>query len=321
MFVTDSGLMPPAEMNLRLLALCAIEGVNWNVIAREAQRHDGGLARLLAGEVGEESRDGRQTQAALQAGLPSIDELVEQTREHVDVARREAEAGLVTVLDDDYPSNLRVIPSPPPFLFYRGELRRDDARSVAIVGTRRASDEGLRRSRTLAERLVETDVTVISGLARGIDASAHEATLEAGGRTIAVVGTGILRTYPKEHAALAERIAENGAVVSQFWPSAPPTRYSFPMRNAVMSGISQGTAVIEASSTSGAKMQARLAIEQGKRCFLMASLVTHESWARRYLERGAIEVQSIDDVVRWLRSPEQIELQSAQRKQLVLELI
>jgi DNA processing protein len=320
MFVTDSGLMPPAEMNLRLLALCAIDGVNWNVIAREAQRHDGGLARLLAGEIGEESRDGRQTQAALQAGLPPIDELVEQAREHVEVARRDAEAGLVTVLDEDYPSNLRVIPSPPPFLFYRGELRRDDARSVAIVGTRRASEEGLRRSRKLAERLVETDVTVISGLARGIDASAHEATLAAGGRTIAVVGTGILRTYPKEHAALAERIAENGAVVSQFWPSAPPTRYSFPMRNAVMSGISQGTAVIEASSTSGAKMQARLAIEQGKRCFLMASLVTHESWARRYLERGAIEVQSIDDVVRWLRSPEQIELQSAQRKQLVLEL-
>jgi DNA processing protein len=92
------------------------------------------------------------------------------------------------------------------------------------------------------------------------------------------------------------------------------------MRNAFMSGISQGTAVIEASSTSGAKMQARIAIEQGKRCFLMASLVTHEEWARRYIARGAIEVSSIEDVLRWMRSPEQVEMQSAQRRQLVLEL-
>lgn len=127
---------------------------------------------------------------------------------------------------------------------------------------------------------------MISGLARGIETEAHTATLEASGRTIAVVGTGILRTYPRENAALADRIAQNGAVVSQFWPDAPPTKYSFPMRNAVMSGISQGTAVIEASATSGAKMQARIALEQGKRAFLMASLVTREEWAQRYLGRG-----------------------------------
>ena len=108
--------------------------------------------------------------------------------------------------------------------------------------------------------------------------------------------------------------------MSQFWPDAPPTRYSFPMRNAVMSGISQGTAVIEASETSGAKMQARIALEQGKRAFLMASLVTKEPWAQRYLERGAIQVESVDDVLRWLRTPEQVEEQSTQRDQLSLEL-
>jgi DNA processing protein len=319
MFVTEKGLMSSGDMNLRLLALCAIEGVNWNVIAREAQRH-GGLARLLSADVTEVSRDGKRTRSALAGQLASLDVLVEEVRHHVESAREKVGAQLVTVLDDEYPSNLRVIPNPPPFLFYRGQLRRDDARSVAVVGTRRASDEGLQRSGKLAERLAVDGVTVISGLAKGIDASAHEATLEVGARTIAVVGTGILYTYPREHAALAERIAENGAIVSQFWPSAPPTRYSFPMRNAVMSGISQGTAVIEASSTSGAKMQARLAIEQGKRCFLMASLVTREAWARKYLDRGAIEVQSVEDVLRWLRSPEQVELQSAQRRQLVLEL-
>jgi DNA processing protein len=319
MFVTDEGLMPDHEMNVRLLALCAIQGVNWNVIAREGLR-PGGLARLLSGDVGENSRDGRETRTLLEDGLARLDEYIERVRPQIEEARSEVGARLVTVLDEDYPSNLRVIPSPPPFLFYRGELRRDDARSVAVVGTRKASAEGKKRGALLAAKLAEEHVTVISGLAAGIDTAAHEASMEAGGRTIAVIGTGILRTYPKENAALTERIAQEGAVVSQFWPSAPPTRYSFPMRNAVMSGISQGTAVIEATSTSGAKMQARLALEQGKRAFLMASLVTSETWAKKYLERGAIEVNSIEDVIRWLRSPEQVERQSEQRNQLVLEL-
>lgn len=313
----DTSLSP--ESRLRLLAFCTIEGINWHVVAREAQR-PGGFERLLAGEIAENSRDGANARELLAAELGSLDGRTEEVARRVELASQ-AGAKLVTIMDAEYPANLRVIPSPPPFLFYRGELRRDDVRSVAVVGTRNASEEGLGRARTLATRLTEQSVTVISGLARGIDTAAHEATLAAGGRTLAVVGTGILRTYPKENAKLADRIAETGAVISQFWPEAPPTRSSFPMRNAVMSGISQGTAVIEATSTSGAKMQARLALEQGKRVFLMASLVTRESWAQRYLERGAVEVTSVDDVLRWLRSPEQVEQQSAQRHQLVMELI
>jgi DNA processing protein len=305
--------------NLRLLALCSITDVNWHVVAREAMRH--GIDRLLEGEISEASRDGQLTRQRLQAGLPDIDDHLERVRDLVGRALDEVSARLVTVLDrNEYPSNLRVIPNPPPFLFYRGELRRDDARSVAIVGTRQATDAGRSRAHLLAEKLATDGVTVISGLARGIDTAAHTATLAMGGRTIAVVGTGILRTYPKENAGLAEQIAEHGAVVSQFWPDAPPTRYSFPMRNAVMSGISQGTAVIEASATSGAKMQARIALEQGKRAFLMASLVTHEDWARRYLSRGAIEVSDVDDVLHWLRTTEQVEQQSSQRDQMALEL-
>lgn len=320
MFVTEQGLVSVTEMNLRLLALCSIDDVNWNVIAREALR-PGGLARLLAGEVGETSRDGDATRRRLAEELPTLDERVEQARIMVAEAGAKVGARLVTVLDRaEYPSNLRVIPSPPPFLFYRGELQRDDARSVAVVGTRQASEEGRLRAGRLAEKLTSEGVTVISGLARGIDTEAHTATLDASGRTIAVIGTGILRTYPKENAALADRIAQNGAIVSQFWPDAPPTKYSFPMRNAVMSGISQGTAVIEASATSGAKMQARIALEQGKRAFLMASLVTREEWAQRYLGRGAIKVHDVEDILRWLRTPEQVEQQSSQRDQLTLEL-
>jgi DNA processing protein len=302
------------------LALCTIKGVNWNVLAREAQRPQG-LGRLLKGEVAEDSRDGHTTAAVLTSALDTLPERKMHAQRELDLAGQIG-ARLVTVIDDAYPSNLRIIPKLPPFLFYRGALHRDDARSVAVVGTRRASVRGLDSATKLASLLVQEGVTVISGLAKGIDTAAHTAVLQAGGRTIAVVGTGILQVYPKENAELAERILERGAIVSQFWPSAPPTRYSFPMRNEVMSGISQGTAVIEASSTSGAKMQSRLALEQGKRAFLMSSLVTSEAWAQGYLaKRGAIEVNSVDDVVKWLRSPEQVEMQSNQRSQLALELV
>jgi DNA processing protein len=314
----QSGYANREADRLTLLALCTIEGANWNVLAREAQR-PGGLERLLSGSVGEDSRDGRSTASVLPDGLDSLEERRGEVTLKVAAAAKVG-ARLVTVLDDDYPANLRLIAKLPPFLFVRGELRRDDARSVAVVGTRRPSDEGLERARDLARALVGEGVTVISGLAKGIDTAAHTATLAAGGRTVAVIGTGILRTYPAENGPLAERILERGAIVSQFWPDAAPARYTFPMRNEVMSGISQGTAVIEASRTSGAKMQARLALEQGKRAFLMSSLVTSESWARDYIDkRGAIEVASVADVVGRLRSADQVEQQSSQRHQLALE--
>ena len=227
------------------------------------------------------------------------------------------------MLDEEYPANLELVFNLPPFLFVRGALSPSDARSVAVVGTRNASVEGLTRARTMACGLTQQGVTVVSGLARGIDAAAHMATLDEGGRTIAVIGTGITRTYPREHADLAERIAGSGAIVSQFWPDAPPTRYSFPMRNVTMSGISQGTVVIEASSTSGAKMQARLALEHGKYAFLIDSLVTRQPWARTYLQRRprwAIEVSDLNDVLRHLHAPERIEEITDQRRQLAFTL-
>jgi DNA processing protein len=135
-------------------------------------------------------------------------------------------------------------------------------------------------------------------MATGIDTEAHTATLDAGGRTIAVMGTGIDRVYPKQNEALAERIAENGALLSQFWPDAPPRGTNFPLRNVVTSGVAIGTIVIEASSTSGAKMQARLALEHGKRLLLVESLVLQEKWAQQYKSRrGAQVVRGVDDVI------------------------
>ncbi|HTU78018.1 MAG TPA: DNA-processing protein DprA [Solirubrobacteraceae bacterium] len=210
---------------------------------------------------------------------------------------------LLTVLDDDYPQNLRRVYDRPPFLFARGTLQDDDSRSVAIVGTRRASDAGRALARDIAAALAERGVTVISGMAAGIDTEAHTAALDSGGRTIAVMGTGIDRVYPKENAELADRIAGNGALLSQFWPGAPPRGSNFPLRNVVTSGVAIGTVVIEASATSGAKMQARLALEHGKRLFLIQSLVLQEEWAQRYRSRrGAQVVHGVDDVVAALES-------------------
>jgi DNA processing protein len=304
------------EMQSNLLALCAIDHVNWHVIAREAQ-HPGGLERLLRGDLAEKSKEARATQKLLAAA--DLDAARRRAAEEIRRGQEEVGAKLVTVLDDEYPANLRVIYNLPPFLFYRGRL--EDARSVAVVGTRDASDEGIDSARRMARYLAQAQVTVLSGLARGIDTTAHEETLAQGGRTIAVLGTGILRCYPKENADLAERIVESGALVSQFWPTQPPTTYNFPRRNVVTSGMSQGTVVIEASKTSGAKMQARLALEHGKRVFLVSRLVTSQPWAQKYVaERGAIEIRTVEEVLKRLRTPEAIEQLSAERRQLALEL-
>lgn len=301
-----------------LLAMCRIPGVSWYFIAREAQR-PGGMANLVARKTSERSADAEQT---LQLLADAHDEMPSH-REWVRAAI-EATAGdgirLTTVLDDDYPANLRLIFNLPPFLFYRGDLQHDDARAVAVVGTRNPSPEGLRRARQLAAGLAAEKVTVVSGLARGIDTAAHEACLEAGGRTIAVIGTGIRRTYPPENAELTERIAATGAVVSQFWPDSPPRTDTFPRRNITMSGLGQGTVVVEASATSGAKMQARMALEHGKRAFLLASLADQQAWARRYLDRGAIRVDGLEGIMQRLRSVEAIDQQSEQRRQLTLAL-
>lgn len=313
--------MAPEDQHLHLLALCAIQGASWYAIARSAQEPDG-LARLLRGEPSEESSEAAATAQAIRSGIGELDAHLARARDEVHMAREQVDARLVTVLDDDYPANLRLIFNLPPFLFVRGTLQREDAYSVAVVGTRKASDDGVRRARQMARALVKSHVTVLSGLAKGIDTAAHDETLEHGGRTIAVLGTGILRTYPAENRELAERIIDNGALVSQFWPSQPPAQHTFPRRNVVTSGMSQGSVVIEASGASGAKMQARFALQHGKHAFLVQSLVTDQPWAQQYLEKypRAVQVSNVAEVMRYLKSPDVVEEITAGRRQLALEL-
>jgi DNA processing protein len=172
----------------------------------------------------------------------------------------------------------------------------------------------------MARLLVENGVTVLSGLARGVDTAAHTASLDAGGRTVAVLGSGLRRIYPPENVGLAARIAESGALVSQFFPDAEPTKHSFPLRNITMSGMGQGTVVIEAGSTSGAKMQARLALEHGKKVFLISHLVATQPWAKKYLARGAIQVDQVDEIVAALRSTDDVRARARDTDQLALGL-
>jgi DNA processing protein len=197
---------------------------------------------------------------------------------------------LVTVLDEGYPANLRYVHDRPPLLFIAGALDQADERSTAIIGARRASGEGLRLAASFAREFVDNDFTVVSGLAAGIDRAAHEAALAQGGRTVAVIGTGLLHpSYPPENAELQRRIAARCAVVSQFWPDSPPKPKSFPMRNAVMSGLSWGSVVIEASERSGARVQTRLALAHGRPVFLLERLL-EQAWARELARREGVHV-------------------------------
>ena len=221
---------------------------------------------------------------------------------------------LISVLDPEYPSNLRMIHQRPPVLFLRGTTDARDATSVAVVGTRKASPRGLDQARELGVGLAARGIPVISGLAAGIDTAAHTAALGAGGRTVAVIGTGIDRVYPSQNAKLQEEIATKGLVISQFLPGAPPTRTSFPMRNAVMSGYALASVIVEAAYQSGARMQARLALQHGRHVFLMRTLLEHD-WARGYAQRpGVTVVGNADNVLEGLR---RLAAESAESTELV----
>jgi DNA processing protein len=316
-------MLTPTRQQEDLLTACALrvdkKSVDWHLIARTCQSPEA-LHVVLGGDVPEDSAIARNNLLILREALPHLDKARERVATELEAARQ-AGARLVTVLDPEYPANLRMIPNLPPFLFYLGELEERDARSVAVVGTRNATEIGMRRAGNMARGLVENDVVVFSGLAKGIDTAAHTATLDVGGRTVAVMGTGIAaKIYPAENKPLAVRILDGGgALLSQFWPTSGPATWTFPRRNVVTSGSTMGSIVIEASSTSGAKMQARLAAEHGKQVFLIRSLATSEPWAAKMIaDKKAVEVVKLDDVLSCLGSAERVQRAGQQRLQLAL---
>ena len=230
------------------------------------------------------------TAAETDALLPRPERAEVLVQAAADVARwRAGGRRFVGILDGDYPVRLREVHQAPPFLFAAGQLIADDA-AIAVVGSRKASPRSLEIASTIAAELVKESVTVLSGLADGVDGAAHRAALEAGGRTVAVIGTGIDRCYPAVNRELQHKIAADGLVLSQFWPDAPPQPHNFIMRNAVMSGYGRATVVVQAGEHSGARAQARMAIEHGRPVILTDQVVADTKWAKQMLGRPGVQV-------------------------------
>lgn len=220
--------------------------------------------------------------------------------------------GIRTVLygDPSYPKNLMQVPNVPIRLHYRGELKpAEDAISVAVVGSRVASQAGRKRAYRLATELGEEGVTVVSGLAKGIDGAAHQGALKVGGRTVAVLGTGLNHVYPAIHQKLFAEIIRSGAAISQFASDSATFRSpgftgyrsgrNFLQRNHIIVGMSQVLVVVEAEERSGTAASIRIALEQGRPVGLLRSLVESRSWAERLAESGrAFVVESTEDVLR-----------------------
>lgn len=211
-----------------------------------------------------------------------------QAAHHLDRWRAEG-TQFQTILDSRYPTRLRGVHEAPPIVFFRGALRRDDP-AVSVVGSRNASDKGLRIAGGIATELVSHGLTVAAGLAAGIDTAAHRAALDAGGRTVAVIGTGINRVYPAANRTLQDEIAQRGLVLSQFWPDAPPQKHTFLMRNATMSGYGLATVVVEAGEQSGARIQARLAVVHGRPVILTDLVVENNEWAKALIGRPGVHI-------------------------------
>jgi DNA processing protein len=279
--------MDLSREHMALLALVMRPKANWRVVADQVEEAGSALSVLLNQTGGQQD---------LFAPITSVDDELSAAAARLDEWAREG-IEVVSLLDTAYPAQLLTIHQRPPFLFYRGTLEPRDADGVAIVGTRLPSARGARQALELGEGLADRGVPVISGLAAGIDTAALRGSLARSGRTVGVIGTGLRRSYPAENAALQEQIGHVGAVISQFLPDSPPTKFSFPMRNAVMSGYAAATVVVEATWKSGARMQARLALEHGRPVLLLQSLLEHD-WAREYARRpGVTVVGGVEDVL------------------------
>jgi DNA processing protein len=196
----------------------------------------------------------------------------------------------VLILEDEaYPKRLKEISQPPPVLYLRGVLCPEDEWAVAVVGTRRITGYGRQIAEEVAATLARSGITVISGLARGVDAVAHQAALNAGGRTLAVLGSGVDRIYPPENRRLAEQVIAHGAVVSDYPPGTPPESTNFPPRNRIISGLSMAVVVVEAGQTSGALITASFAADQGREVFAVPGNINapHSMGTNRLIQNGA----------------------------------
>lgn len=244
-------------------------------------------------------------EALREAGLgEKIAENVVRTRETISLDQEweQIHKQGITILtweDESYPHRLKEIDHSPPVLYVRGNLSPDDEWPVAIVGTRRVTAYGRQVTDEIASSLSRSGVTIISGMARGVDGIAHQAALSANGRTIAVLGAGVDRIYPPEHRGLADQIIEQGALISDYAPRTPPEASNFPARNRIISGLSMAVVVVEAGQRSGALITASFAADQGRDVFAVpGSIKSPQSrGTNRLIQDGACLVQDPNDIL------------------------
>lgn len=289
-------MRPDRREEVALLALLRLrpQGWSWERIANEVQLE--GTATALLDTLG-----GGQSALLPDPGIAT-------TLEQADAELAEWEASgldFISILSERYPIRLGGVFDAPPFLFAAGTVIPDD-RGMSVVGTRTMSPAGQAMARDAARILAERDLTVIAGLADGIDTVAHQTALELGARTVAVIGTGIRRHYPAANRQLQDQIAATGLVISQFYPDAPPSKTSFPMRNGTMSGYGMATIVIEAGERSGTRIQARKAAEHGRPVVLSRRVAEDTEWGRSIAQNPWVYVVSsradLEHVVDEIRS-------------------
>jgi DNA processing protein len=201
--------------------------------------------------------------------------------------------------DEGYPDTLRNIYDPPPIIFYKGEIKTEDINAIAIVGSRRSSSYGDQMAENFSQGLVEKGVTIISGLARGIDLAAHKGALSSGGRTLAVMGSGFRHIYPPEASGIVPQICERGAVITEYPSKMAPSRISFPRRNRIISALCKGVVVVEAAEKSGALITVDFALEQGKEVFAVPGRadISTSRGTNALIQNGAKLVTCAEDVL------------------------
>jgi DNA processing protein len=250
-------------------------------------------------------------QALLQQGLDAVYTALPGSREKLAAIRQSRafadesermqtlQVALLTFVDADYPPLLRWIAEPPPVLYVRGTLQPAHEFAVAVVGSRKPSPYGKMVAQRFSTALAQQGYTVISGLARGIDRVAHDSALQAGGQTLAVLGSGMNVIYPPENRRLFEQICVNGAVMSEFPFNTKPDRWNFPRRNRIISGLALGTLVVEATIRSGSLHTARHALEQGREVFAIPGRIDApgSQGTNQLIKQGAKLVETLDDIV------------------------
>ncbi len=238
-----------------------------------------------------------QKQSQLMDSIRSVRESKEYEDELLYMDKEQIKA--LCLLDEGYPDSLKEIYDPPSVLYYKGEFLPEDANAIAIVGSRKCSSYGLEIAKKLASDLAERGITVVSGMARGIDSAAHTAAIRSGGRTIAVMGSGFKKIYPPEADSLADDISRKGAVITEYTSKTLPNKGNFPRRNRIISGISKGVIVVEAGEKSGALITVDFALEQGKEVFAVPGSINHRTsyGTNKLIQSGAKLVSCVQDVL------------------------